>query len=279
MAGVDAVRDKIDRMIGLDTVKEEIDTLVNGAVVDANRYARGKPVGERNWNMVFAGPSGTGKTTVAEHIAPLFHSLGITENDRVVVKTADDLKSRFKGGSAAAAKAVMEEARGGVLFIDEAYQLVSSDNDDYGNEAIAAILPMLTDPKTVVILGGYEDEMRKMIASNTGLSSRFGRTLHFESYTAEERAEIMVNIFDKSGFALGKGAGNAISSAVLLTGGGNARDVLRLSERVVDAYNARAVESGVDDDVITLGDVREGAAAYEVGGAPDVRLGDAVKKP
>ena len=262
MPKVEAVQDRIDEMVGLDVVKDEIDTIITSALADNDRRARGKKVIPQDWNMILAGPPGTGKTTIAREIAPLFHALGLTENDVVVPVTADDLKSEVLGGSAKQAKAIVESAKGGVLFIDEAYQLISGDKDEYGKEAIAAILPMIEDPKTVVILGGYEDEIREMMAYNSGMTSRFGTTLHFESYTASERADILANKFEANDYVVPAATKKAMLKAVLYTGQGNARDVSRLSEKVLNAYNRRVVEAGVGDDVITVADVVEGGEAY-----------------
>lgn len=274
MNTVEEVQDKIDGMVGLDAVKDEIDGLVTSALADNDRRMRGKKVVPRDWNMIFAGPPGTGKTTVAQNIAPLYYALGLTDNKEFISVTADDLKSEFKGGSAKQAKKVLESAKGGVLFIDEAYQLASSSDDQYGAEAIAAILPMLEDPKTVVILGGYEKDLKKMIAVNSGMASRFGPTLHFESYTQFERAEILANHFTSNDYSVTEGARDAMEAAVLLTGDGNARDVKQLAARVLGAYDKRAVDSGAGDDVITAEDVVRGAENYEASGAPDERIGD-----
>lgn len=274
MRTVEEVQDRIDDMVGLDTVKDEIDGLVTSALADNDRRMRGKKVAPRNWNMVFAGPPGTGKTTVARSIAPLYYALGLTDNSKFIPVTADDLKSEFKGGSAKAAKKVLESARGGVLFIDEAYQLAAGSDDDYGKEAIAAILPMLEDPRTVVILGGYEKDLKKMIAVNPGMASRFGSTLHFESYTQSERAQILADHFRSNDYAVTDDARDAMEEAVLLTGDGNARDVEQLANRVLMAYDKRSVGAGAGDDTITAEDVVRGAESYEAQGAPDERIGD-----
>jgi SpoVK/Ycf46/Vps4 family AAA+-type ATPase len=274
MRTVEEVQDKIGGMIGLDVVKDEIDMMVTSAINDSKRRARGKKVEPRNWNMVFAGPPGTGKTTVARDIAPLFHALGLTDNQKFLPITADDLKSEFKGGSAKEAKKVLESVKGGVLFIDEAYQLVSGDTDDYGRDAVAAILPMLEDPKTVVILGGYEKDLKKMLAVNAGAPSRFETTLNFESYTAGERAQILSNALTDNGFEITPDAREEMEEAVWLTGDGNARDVRGLANKIKTAFDQRSVEADADDDVITAEDVVRGAEMYELSGAPDVRIGD-----
>ncbi len=274
MRAVEGVQDRIGGMVGLDVVKDEIDMLVTSAINDNKRRMRGKNVAPRDWNMVFAGPPGTGKTTIARDIAPLFHALGLTENEKFLSVTADDLKSEFKGGSAKEAKKVLEGAKGGVLFIDEAYQLVSGDTDDYGRDAVAAILPMLEDPKTVVILGGYEKDLKRMLAVNAGAPSRFGTTLHFESYTAGERAQMLSNAFTGEDFEVTPDAREEMEEAVWLTGDGNGRDVKVLANKIKMAFDQRAVEADVDDDMITAEDVVRGAEMYELSGAPDVRIGD-----
>lgn len=269
MPKVEAVQDRIDGMVGLDVVKDEIDAIITSALADNDRRARGKKVIPQDRNMILAGPPGTGKTTIAREIAPLFSALGLTDNEKFVQVTADDLKSEFVGGSAKQAKKIVESAKGGVLFIDEAYQLISGDKDEYGKEAVAAILPMIEDPKTVVILGGYEDEIRAMMAGNSGMPSRFGTTLHFEPYTLGERAEILANMFEANDYVVPAETKKAMLKAVRYTGQGNARDVQRLSEKVLNAYNRRVVEAGFGDDVITASDVFEGGKAYAVSASSD----------
>lgn len=256
------VQDRLDNMVGLDSVKTKIDQLVNSALVQQRRKAEGKKVPKRDMNLLFAGNPGTGKTTVAQEIAPLYYALGLTENENFKAVTGDELKSEFKGGSAKKAKEVFNEAKGGVLFVDEAYALKSGQNDEYGDEAIAALLPLLEDPTTVVIFGGYEDDLKNLMKANAGLQSRFGETLTFDDYSPNERSQILSERLAQNDYTLDSGARSAIKEAVKHTGEGNARDVMQLMNQVLYAQEDRVALTHDDPNVITAEDVTRGADHY-----------------
>jgi len=265
-------------MVGLDSVKDKIDTLVNSAIVQDRRRQEGFDVPKRDLNLLFAGPPGTGKTTVAKEIAPLYYALGLVPTEKYESVTGDDLKSQYKGGSAKQAKETFQKAKGGVLFVDEAYALVSGENDDYGKEAIAALLPLIESNDTVVIFGGYAPDLKKLLSTNPGLKSRFGETLDFQSYTQSQRAKIAINYLTKNKYDLDNGAKGAFKDAVLLTGDGNARDVMQLVGQVLYAQENRVARNQTANvNEITTADVETGSFVYQDSNAPDNRLIDQMK--
>jgi SpoVK/Ycf46/Vps4 family AAA+-type ATPase/energy-coupling factor transporter ATP-binding protein EcfA2 len=147
-------------------------------------------------NFIFTGAPGTGKTTVARKMAQMLHALGVLASDHVVLTTALDLTGQFTGQSKKVIEGKMEEARGGVLFIDEAYKLGEG---QYGDEVMVKLLGMLTEPeycggKTIVILAGYDVDMHRMLARNAGMASRFSESVNFADWPAAQCVELIVSL-------------------------------------------------------------------------------------
>jgi replication-associated recombination protein RarA len=147
-------------------------------------------------NFIFTGAPGTGKTTVARKMAQMLHALGVLASDHVVLTTALDLTGQYLGQSKKVIEAKMEEARGGVLFIDEAYKLGEG---QYGDEVMVKLLGMLTEPeycggKTIVILAGYDADMHRMLARNAGMASRFSESVNFADWPAAQCVELIVSL-------------------------------------------------------------------------------------
>jgi replication-associated recombination protein RarA len=147
-------------------------------------------------NFIFTGAPGTGKTTVARKMAQMLDALGVLASDHVVLTTALDLTGQYLGQSKKVIEAKMEEARGGVLFIDEAYKLGEG---QYGDEVMVKLLGMLTEPeycggKTIVILAGYDADMHRMLARNAGMASRFSESVNFADWPAAQCVELIVSL-------------------------------------------------------------------------------------
>jgi Cdc6-like AAA superfamily ATPase len=157
-----------------------------GVRVDV-RKKQGRDLSGIVQNFIFTGAPGTGKTTVAKKMAKLLYAFGLLATDSVVETSGLGLTGQYVGQTKKAVEEKMEEARGGVLFIDEAYELGSG---AYGAEAMTQLLAMLTmdqykDGKTVVILAGYKEQIDEMLNRNEGLKSRFDETIHFGDWTPE----------------------------------------------------------------------------------------------
>ncbi|MFH8871972.1 right-handed parallel beta-helix repeat-containing protein [Streptomyces griseus] len=201
---------RLGDMIGLAGVKREVADLVNLITTARHRAAAGLPVPTLSNHLVFTGPPGTGKTTVARLYGEVLTQLGVLERGQLVEAARADLVGRYIGHTAQLTREVFEKARGGVLFIDEAYTLTPRGGGaDFGQEAVDTLLKLMEDHRdeVVVIVAGYTDEMERFLASNPGLSSRFPRRISFADYSSEELVTIVRAQAAAMGYECGPGTG------------------------------------------------------------------------
>lgn len=183
----------LEKMIGLASVKEELSKI--GALIKyENIYGGSKEI--KVPHMRFIGNPGTGKTTVAKRMAAILYRLGVINKPTCVSLNANDLQGYYMGETPAVVNSLFSKGKGGLIFIDEAYALVSaisSSGHGYGAEAINQLLTQLENAyneNTVVILGGYKEQMDLLFNQNPGLRSRVPLTLNFPDYSPEELVEI-----------------------------------------------------------------------------------------
>lgn len=183
---------QLDALVGLVGVKLEVTTLINLLKVTKIREERGLKIPVISKHLVFLGNPGTGKTTVARLVAKLYKQLGVITKGQLVEVDRSGLVAGYVGQTALKTKEKIQEAMGGVLFIDEAYTLSKGDSD-FGQEAIDTLLKEMEDHRDdfVVIVAGYSAPMRQFLESNPGLSSRFNKTILFEDYDADELLAIL----------------------------------------------------------------------------------------
>ncbi len=187
---VSEVLDGLERdLVGLAPVKSRIRDISALLLIDRLRTRAGLSTGAPSLHMSFTGNPGTGKTTVALRMAEILHRLGYLRKGHLTAVTRDDLVGQYIGHTAPKTREILKRAKGGVLFIDEAYYLYRPENErDYGQEAIEILLQEMENNRDdlVVILAGYQDRMERFFRSNPGLSSRIAHHIEFPDYTSAE---------------------------------------------------------------------------------------------
>merc|ERR1719428_2596200 len=176
---------KLDGIVGLQGVKSFVKSLFAQLKMEVERREAGLggPGGPGTLHMVFSGNPGTGKTTVARIVAELLAAMGLLRKGHLVEADRSTLVAGYSGQTALKTKQVVEQAMGGVLFIDEAYALVQGDGkDSFGHEALDTLIKMIEDRRQdlVVILAGYVDEMQRLVSTNPGVKSRFPTQVLFD---------------------------------------------------------------------------------------------------
>ena len=231
---------ELDGYIGLEAVKKEVRSLVNLVRVHQMRRENQLPVTELSLHLVFSGNPGTGKTTVARLMARIYHSLGILSKGQLVEVDRSGLVAGYVGQTALKTAKAVERALGGVLFIDEAYALRGSGDNDFGQEAIDTVLKAMEDQRDdlVVIVAGYDELMEEFIHSNPGLESRFNRFLHFADYSTQELVEIFRGLCKKGCYTLDDQAEALVRQLIQRenssgTSFGNARGVRNIFEKIL----------------------------------------------
>lgn len=157
-------------------------------------------------HMVFTGNPGTGKTTAARIIGKLFKEMGVVSKGHFKEVTKANLVGQYLGETEKLATKILDDAKGGVLFIDEAYALYdkNSSGDSYGKAVVETLLTALENDRAdlVVIVAGYKKEMNDFLESNPGLKSRFGVELHFDDYSPAELIQLMHDLAEKNDYII-----------------------------------------------------------------------------
>ena len=260
---------ELNKLIGLSAAKQSINELRDFAKIQQARKNRGLPVSDISYHLVFTGNPGTGKTTVARLVAQIYKELGLVSKGHLVEASAKDLVAGYVGQTAIKTGEVINEALGGVLFIDEAYALVDTNGQGYGQEAIDTILKEMEDHRDdlAVIVAGYSEPMETFIRSNPGLKSRFNRFVHFDDFAPEELFEIFQSLCKKNAYTTDEKASAIIKehlTALSKSVGddfANARTVRNFFETVI-AKQATRISSEKDPSTEMLSTITEADVAW-----------------
>lgn len=242
----------LETLIGLESVKDEVRKLTNFIKIQQLRSNQGLKTSPISYHCVFTGNPGTGKTTVARIIAEIYKELGILSKGHLVETDRSGLVAEYVGQTAVKTNKIIDSALDGVLFIDEAYSLVTGSGNDYGLEAISTLLKRMEDDRDrlVVVLAGYGAEMKTFIDSNPGLQSRFNRYIHFNDYSIDELVDIFKLNVSKHDYTLSDEVADIlrtyIDNAVANKDKyfGNARFIRNLFEKTLENQATRLASQG-----------------------------------
>lgn len=214
---------ELDRQIGLTRVKEQIERYRAATQMAKVRAARGMKVAQASKHMIFTGPPGTGKTTIARVVANILAGLGVIGEPKLIETSRKDFVAEYEGQSAVKTARTIDRAMDGVLFIDEAYTLVQERDgraDPFGTEALDTLLARMENDRDrlVVIIAGYSNDIDRLLESNDGLRSRFATRIEFDPYSPQEIVDIAEVIAAGNDSSLSEDAAkHVLEAATLLT--------------------------------------------------------------
>ena len=246
---------ELDRLVGLSTVKSLIHRILDYFSISQRRFEINSSPVRPSMHFMFSGASGTGKTIVARLLAKIFYEHGIIKSNVLIEVGRSDLIGEYVGQTAPKVKRLFDNAKGGILFIDEAYSLIPQGERDFANEAIPTIIQEMENNRNdvIVIFAGYTEMMEEFLNTNPGLASRISRNIYFNNYNKYELYDILTLMADQQGYIVDKKC-----KTILLThfekclcseSFGNARYVRKLFELVLYIQAERLMKEEIVSDL------------------------------
>lgn len=232
--------EELNALVGLKTVKEKVSDLIVYQKVQKLRRDKNLNSAKSTMHLAFTGNPGTGKTTVARIVGRIYKQIGLLSKGHFVEVSRTDLIAGYQGQTALKVKKVIDEAKGGVLFIDEAYSITENDHSDsYGRECLTELTKALEDYRDdlVVIVAGYTEPMKHFFASNPGLKSRFNTFIEFPDYSALELQKMFLKLCKDNDYELEDAASHQILNYM----------EQQISEKSENFANGRLVRNLYDD--------------------------------
>ncbi len=251
---------KLENLVGLAQVKEQVRRFRNRVSFEKKGREYGIDIPRGNSHMMFLGNAGTGKTTVARILVDELFAAGLIVERKLTEVTAKDLIAEYVGQTSPKTQAVIDRSMGGVLFIDEAYQLADGGGrNSYGQDAVATLIKAMEDCKDrfVVIFAGYEKEMQAFLDMNTGIASRIGYTFHFDDYNADELVAIFKMKIEGAGLKLsGRAAANRVKAVMQyfqsVPNFGNGRFAEKVANAVYEIHAERCLDLTAPSELVSV---------------------------